>query len=191
MANYIEHLRPQWQRLLWPREVEMTKPIMERRKNYEWAVAPFPSAVPGLDDVTVAPFDALSIPRGAKHKKEAFAFIVYVNQQDVMESLCIMHCKNSPLVAVSEHFLTQHPNPYIDVFERLARSPNARGAPQIPILPEVIDELTIVAQRLTLLETDPATALRDAQDRLQARYSQFLHDKAAREIAMRGDCPIQ
>jgi multiple sugar transport system substrate-binding protein len=191
MANYIDHDRPEWQRLLWPRDVEMTKPIPQRRKNYEWAAAAFPSAEPGLDDVTVAPFDALTIPRGAKHKKEAFEFIAYVNRQDVMEKLCIMHCKNSPLAAVSEHFLTQHPNPYIDVFERLARSPNAHGAPQIPILPEVIDELTTVAQRLTLLQTDAATALAEAQDRLQARYDEFLRDKAARDLAMKTHAPIQ
>ena len=58
---------------------------------------PFPSAVPGLEDVTFADFDALVIPQGARHKQEAFEFIAYVNRQDVMEKLCKLHCKNSPL----------------------------------------------------------------------------------------------
>src|SRR6185369_12426305 len=37
MANYIENLRPDLNHLLWSHEVEMTKPIEERRKNYAWA----------------------------------------------------------------------------------------------------------------------------------------------------------
>jgi multiple sugar transport system substrate-binding protein len=186
MANYIDQLRPDLQRLRWPREVEMTKPIAERRKNYAWAAAPFPSAVPGLENVTYATFDALVIPRGAKHKREAFAFLAYVNRQDVMERLCTMHCKNSPLARVSESFIQHHPNPYIDVFEQLASSPNARGVPQMPIWSEVFNELQFnVAQRLTLLQTDAATALADAQRRLQASYDAFAEKARARAAMAR------
>jgi ABC-type glycerol-3-phosphate transport system substrate-binding protein len=183
MANYIDHQTPAWQRLLWSRDVEMTKSIAERRKNYGWAAAPFPSAVPGMEDVTYAPFDALAIPRGARHKKEAFEFIAFVNRQDVMEHLCMMHSKNSPLAAVSENYLTHHPNPYIEVFERLANSPNARMAPQTPILAEAVDELTVAAQRVTLLECDAQTALQQAQVRLQDDEDLFVRHQLAREIA--------
>src|SRR5581483_7351964 len=87
-----------------------------RRARAQWAAAPFPSAVPGLNDVTYATFDTLVIPRGAKHKREAFEFIAYVNEQKVMEKLCKMHSKNSPLTAVSDDFLEHNKNPYIDVF---------------------------------------------------------------------------
>jgi multiple sugar transport system substrate-binding protein len=180
MAAYIGNLRPELQRLKWSPEVAMTKPLAERRRNFAWAAAPFPSAVPGLENVTYATFDALVIPRGARHKREAFEFIAYVNRQDVMERLCTLHCKNSPLAAVSQAFINNHPNPYIDVFETLAASPNARGAPKIPILPEVVDELNNVAQRLTLLQTDAATALREAQERLQKHYDEYAEKRRAR-----------
>jgi multiple sugar transport system substrate-binding protein len=185
MANYIDHLRPDLQRLLWSKPEEMTKPLNERKKNYAWAVAPFPAAEPGMENVTYGTFDVLVIPRGAKHKKEAFTFIAYLNCQEVMEKLCKLHCKNSPLAAVSDDFLNHHPNPYIGVFEQLANSPNARGVPQIPILPEVMDELNNVSQQLTLLETDAATALRDAQDRLQAKYDNFMEKQQARKAINR------
>jgi ABC-type glycerol-3-phosphate transport system substrate-binding protein len=183
MANYIDNLRPDLQRLRWPREVEMTKPIAERRQNYSWAVAPFPSTSPARQGVTYATFDALVIPRGAKHKTEAFEFIAYVNRQDVMEKLCTLHCKNSPLARVSESFLAQHPNPYIEVFEDLAKSPNARGVPQVPILQEVFDELTAVGQAMALDKIDAAIALRQSQTRLQASYDRYAEIQRARRAS--------
>ena len=47
----------------------------------------FPSAAAGLTDVTYCGFDTLVIPKGSRHKKEAFAFIAFVNRQNVMEKL--------------------------------------------------------------------------------------------------------
>ena len=123
MANYIENLNPKMNRWKMSKEEEAKLPREQRRANYVWGAAPFPSAVPGLKDVTYCGFDILVIPRGAKHKKEAFEFIAYVNRQDVIEKLNMLHCKNSPLAKVSDKFLSEHPNPYIDVFEKLAASP--------------------------------------------------------------------
>lgn len=180
MANYIENLKPAMNRWQFSKQQEKMLPLAERRRNYEWAAAPFPSAIPGLEDVTVASFDTLMIPRGAKHKKEAFEFIAYVNRQDVMEKLNALHCKNSPLRNVSPEFLQNHPNPYIDVFEKLAASPNAHGVPPIPIWPEVADELSVTAQRVYLLEAEPAQALADAQTRLQAKLNSFRQRQQAR-----------
>ncbi|HEX4054401.1 MAG TPA: extracellular solute-binding protein [Tepidisphaeraceae bacterium] len=180
LANFIYNRKRSMSTVLWPRDVEMKKPAGERLRNYEWAVAPFPSAVPGLKDVAYCGFDVLAIPRGSKHKKEAFEFIAYVNRQDVMEKLNKMHCKNSPLAKVSEDFLNNHPNPYIRVFERLANSPNAQTAPQIPIMPEVVDELNALSQRISLLQVRPAKALAELQVRLQAQYDEFARQQRAR-----------
>jgi ABC-type glycerol-3-phosphate transport system substrate-binding protein len=152
MANYIHHWRPDM--------------------DGQWAVAPFPSAV-GQKLVTYTPFDALMIPAGAKHPREAFEFIAYVNRQDVMEKLCMLHCKNSPLAKVSEYFLTHHPNPYIKVFEELASSPNAHLTMQCPIAQEAGAELQAIAQGAVTLTLDPETALGAAQPRLQAIYDDF------------------
>ncbi|HEX8322977.1 MAG TPA: extracellular solute-binding protein, partial [Tepidisphaeraceae bacterium] len=85
----------------------------------QWAAAPLPT-LPGLAGTTSAQADILVIPKGAKHKKEAFEFIAYMNRQDVMEKLCNAHCKISPLAEVSEAFRANHNNPYIRVFEDLA-----------------------------------------------------------------------
>ena len=173
MARYFERYCPQRQRLLWSREVEMTKPPAQRKRNYFWAAAAFPSA-DGRQDLSLCTSDVLVIPRGARHKREAFEFMAYLNRQDVMEKLCAAHCKNSPLEKVSERFVREHPNPYIDVFERLAASENAHTVAQCPILQEVVDELEALGQRVTLLQTDAATALRDAQARLEVKHADFL-----------------
>src|SRR5580700_2431339 len=91
----------------------------------------------------------------SRHKTEAFEFIAYVNRQDVMEKLNKLHCKGSPLAKVSDDFLNNHPNPYIRIFERLASSPNAQTVPQIPIMPEVVDDLNALSQRISLLQVTP------------------------------------
>ncbi len=184
MGNYIYNLKPSMSEVKWKRSIEMTKPLKQRYDNYSWGVAGFPSAVPGLEDVTYAPFDAFVIPRGAKHKKEAFEFIAYVNRQDVMEKINKLHCKNSPLANVSEDFLNNHDNPYIGVFEKLARSPNAHGVPQIPIWPEVASEINAIYQDIiNQREPDIEGRAKKVQARLQAKYDLFMSRQAARKEA--------
>jgi spermidine/putrescine-binding protein len=158
----------------------MTKPLSERLTNYEWAAAAFPSAVPGLEDVSYCSLDVLVIPKMARHKKEAMEFIAYVNRQEVMEKLCKSHCKNTPLAKVSEDFLNNHPNPYIDVFERLLSSEHCQSDPQMPILAETYAEISNIAQRLSLLETTAGPALEEAQVTLQGKYEAYQARRAAR-----------
>jgi ABC-type glycerol-3-phosphate transport system substrate-binding protein len=155
-------------------------PARERRKYTQWGVAPFPSAVPGLENVAHLGFDVLCIPKGSKHKAEAFEFIAYVNRQDVMEKLCMLHCKNSPLAAVSENFKTNHPNPYIEVFDMLAASPNSRTVPVCPIGPELSAELVVAAQKTYLLQKTAKEALAEVDARMQARWARFQSLQRAR-----------
>jgi ABC-type glycerol-3-phosphate transport system substrate-binding protein len=171
MANYIQHLKPSMSAVLVPKDREKTLP--RREDNYAWAVAPFPSAVAGLDDASFCTFDVLMIPVGARHPNEAFEFMAYVNRQDVAEKLCTLHCKNTQLRKVSEHFLQNHPNPYIDVFQKLAASPNAHGVPPVPIWPEVFKELTDDSQAVAIQGADPRAVLTASQNRLQAEYDHF------------------
>ncbi len=181
LANYIENNAPKLNRVLTSdKRAELSWPIEKRRANYVWGAAPFPSLVPGAPEATECPFDVLIIPRGAKHPKEAFEFIAFVNSQKEMEKLCMMHCKNSPLSQVSKYFIEKHPNPYIQVFERLASNPKAFGVPSIAIWPEVNDELNNVAQKVYLLEDTPENALREAQTRLQEKYDRFQAFQAGR-----------
>ena len=72
------------------REGAPTEPLLPRAVrpfNYHWAAAPFPTDVPGLEDVTTADCDVMVIPRGAAHPREAFEFIAFVQRQAVMERL--------------------------------------------------------------------------------------------------------
>jgi ABC-type glycerol-3-phosphate transport system substrate-binding protein len=179
MANYIANLKPSYSQLLVPTAQEHTLP--RRTDNYGWAVAPFPSPVPGLQNVSVCPFDILMIPTGARHKHEAFEFIAYVNRQDVSEKLCTLHCKNTQLRNVSESFFANHPNPYIKVFQDLAASRNAHGVPPIPIWPQVFKELTDAGQAVALQGADPKVVLGRAQVRLQAQYDQFRQIQEQRQ----------
>ena len=174
MANYIEHLKPSMNRWKMSKEEEAKLPRAQRRENYVWGVAPFPSAVPGLEKVAYCGFDTLVIPNGAPHPKEAFEFIAFVNRQDVVERLNTLHCKNSQLADVSKSFLENHPNPYIEVFDDLASSPNAHPLPEIGIWPQVNDELNNAIQEVYLMQKTPKQALDDAQARVQGFWDRFL-----------------
>jgi ABC-type glycerol-3-phosphate transport system substrate-binding protein len=183
IANIMLHQKPSMFGVRAEADYDVSRPAAERRAACEWGAAPFPSAVPGLENVCYAPFDLLAIPVGAKHVAEAFEFIAYVNAQPVMEKICNLHSENSPLTAVSEHFLQHHKNPYIDVYDALAASPNAKALPQVPIWPEVNDELSDVIQQLALLTAEPEPALAAAQGRLQAKYDAFMAKQRARTMA--------
>jgi ABC-type glycerol-3-phosphate transport system substrate-binding protein len=187
MANYIINLNPAMSGLTAKTDDDTQLPLAVRRARMHWAACPFPSADPALKNVTLCEFDTLSIPRGAKHPREAFEFMAYVTKQKVMEKLCKMHSKNSPLQAVSDDFLQHHRNAYIDVFEGLSKSPNAHGVPQIPIYPEVDAEIAVVVQKLALLDAEPEPALAELQTRLQRDYEAFMEKQKARKALAAGN----
>lgn len=186
MGNYIENLKPTMNRWRMTKEEERRLPFAERKKNYEWAAAAFPSAVPGVEDACYVSFDTLVIPKGAKHKREAFEFIAYVNRQEVMEKLCSMHSKNSPLANVSKEFVENHPNAFVDVFDRLARSPNAQSVPQCPIWPEVVAELNVVALNVSTLQATAKEALTKAQKRVDEKWETYQRRRTMRAVASTG-----
>ena len=171
MANYIAHLKPEFSEVKVP--IDRQWELKDRRTNVVWGVAPFPSAVPGLTNVSYNSFDALMIPSGARHPKEAFEFMAFVNRQDEAEKLDALHCKNCQLRHVSKSFIENHPNPYISVFQDLAASPNAQCTPVCPIWPEVYQTLLDTAQAVSLEPIDPAVALRAAQTRMQGECDRF------------------
>lgn len=143
------------------------------RMNWFALPMPHPADRPDLADRSALGMDVLGIPSGSKHPKEAFEFIRYVQRQDVMESLCARHGKNSPLAKVSERFFDGHINKYIRLFDRLARSPGAFHGPLIGIWPQISSEMSAAVQAVNAGLKTPKQALRDAQsrvDRLWAIY---------------------
>jgi ABC-type glycerol-3-phosphate transport system substrate-binding protein len=149
-------------------------PAVQRRQYCQWGAAPFPSAAPGANDVTYAGMDVLVIPRGSKHKREAFEFISFVERQDQIERLSSLHCNLSPLREESEQYSRDHPNPYVGVYETLASSPNARSLPPLPNWPQVFDELTQVGERSYLQQATTQDILADAQQRTQKQLDDLL-----------------
>jgi ABC-type glycerol-3-phosphate transport system substrate-binding protein len=140
----------------------------------EWAAAPFPSVDPDrLPNVTVAESDVLVIPRGARHVKEAFAFIRYVNTQGPMEKLNRGQLKFSPLAEISPSFVANHPNPYIRLFIDLARSPNACTGPRTSIWTAYNEELRVAADRVLALQATPTEALQKVQRRVQPKFDRL------------------
>ena len=183
MGNYIQAYGPDLSQVLVPFVLEPFLPRIVRPFNYAWAVDAFPSAVPGEagEDVAYCEADLLMIPRGAKHPREAFEFIAYVQRPEVMEKLCKLTWKPSPLRKASDDFIYTHPNPYVDVFDRLAASPNARHLDQTPIYQWALAQIDLAAQYTYLLKKSPQQALADAQSVIETRLQRYKQQQARRE----------
>ncbi|RYG24925.1 extracellular solute-binding protein [bacterium] len=134
---------------------------------------PYPEDRPDLKDHTMLSQDVLVIPRGAKHAKEAWEFIRFVQRQDVMEGLCVGHGKNSPLNEVSEGFYRRHPNKAIRLFDRLARSKNAIYPVRTGAWPQAGNELNIAFQEVNTGAKPPKEALKDAQARADGLWKTY------------------
>lgn len=145
------------------------------KSDVKWFAVPFPYPKdrPDLEGHSDMSQDVLTIPTGAKHPKEAFEFISYVQRQDVMEKLCAGHGKNSPLAKVSEEFLNNHPNKFIRLFDAMARSPKAFAPPKVGIWPQISNEMTVAFQEVNSGQKTPKQALDDAQARLEGIWAKY------------------
>src|SRR5947207_11512170 len=74
-GNYILTYNPNMSQAIVPLALEPFLPRVLRPFNYDWGVAPFPSAVAGVKDISYNESDVLMIPRGAQHPREAFDFL--------------------------------------------------------------------------------------------------------------------
>ncbi|HEY4302284.1 MAG TPA: ABC transporter substrate-binding protein [Candidatus Didemnitutus sp.] len=154
----------------------MTNFIRQYAPGLEWGVAAFPAA-PGMgggQPVTVAQTDVVVIPQGARHPREAFEFIRYLQRQEVAEKLARAQQKFTALRETSPGFLRNHPNPAIGLFLQLARSPAARTVPRLPIWHEYDAELAVAAERVLNLRATPAEALAEVQSRVQWRWDRVM-----------------
>jgi multiple sugar transport system substrate-binding protein len=141
----------------------------------KWFAVPFPYPAdrPDLAGHSILAQDILVIPHGAAHPTEAFEFIKFMQRQDVMEGLCSGHGKNSPLAKVSEAFFHRHPNPYIRLFDQLARSPKSISIPQIGVYPQLGSEVGVAFQEVMGDQKSPKQALDDAQARIDKLWKVY------------------
>lgn len=156
--------------------------ISKYNPKLDWAAAPFPYPAdrPDLAFSTNVDMDVLTIPAGARHPREAWEFIKYVNSQKGMELLCLGQRKHSPLAKVSPEFWAKHPNPYIKLFGRLAWSKNTWHPPRIGVWREYQDELNAAFDRIWLNAATPEQALGDVQRRIQRKFDAELTRMAQR-----------
>jgi hypothetical protein len=116
--------------------------------------------------------DVVAVPRGASHMKETMEFLGHLSTREAMESLVLRQRKTSPLRTVSADFYVRHPNPYAEIFARLANSPNAISAPRIPNRKRWAERTKSAAEEIRQLKTSPAEALKRAQADLDVLQSQ-------------------
>lgn len=160
-----------------PQGVWMYNFITKFAPELHWGAAPlpYPADRPDLANSTIIDLDVLCIPRGAKHVKEAFEFIKYVQSQEGMEMLCLGQKKASPLVKVSPEFFSKHPNPFIKMFNDLPSGKNAFAVPKLGIWPEYGNEIDAMFDDITLIKKTPQQALDDLQARMQPKLDEYLH----------------
>jgi multiple sugar transport system substrate-binding protein len=147
-------------------------------KDFDWDAAPFPPASPSDQPVTVADTDVIGIPAGARHPREAFEFIRYLQSQEGMELLCLLQWKQSPLAEVSEGFYRRHPNKRIRLFYDMAWSPRAVGLPRTGIWQEYQTALNTAYDNAWGGIQSPRAALAEVQDRMAYRYQGELRQLA-------------
>lgn len=154
--------------------VWMSNYVAKFNPDLEWGAAPFPAVDADMDPVTICEADVLVIPKGCRHKEEAWDFIRFVQRQENMERLCLGQRKFSPLARVREGFYDGHPNPEIRVFRQLAESPNAKGVPKTLVYSEYRNEITNAFDLVWRLEADPADALAEVERRIQPKLDRAV-----------------
>ena len=163
--------------------VWMANFIQTYAPDLEWGAAPFPSAVPGFDNVTIAECDSICIPVGARHPDEAFEFIQFLCSQEGLELLNMGQKKFTPLKQVSPEFLEAHPNPYIELFIDLAASPNVFHAPIMSMWFEYNDEIVPAFDMVMFGRTSPAAAVARVQERVSGMWQRAREHIERRERA--------
>lgn len=124
-------------------------------------IAPFPSD--NYPMATLVTVDAMAIPRGAKHPKLAFQFMLWLLKQENIEKLALAQHKFSPLKNMSSDFVAKHPNPYVQTFIDLANSPNAVYFPQVSFVEKYQREILKAYDKVVRMETSAKEALDELQ----------------------------
>ena len=165
--------------------------IKQYAPGMDYGAAPWPEAVPGVDDFTVADCDMYFIPRGSKHPREAWEFIRYMNSNNPkaesadelqgMELLCFLQEKNSPLREWSPYFTAHHPNPNIALFRQLANSPHAIHEPLMGIWQQYQSEVSNLMDVVGLLIKSPEDALAECQRRMSESWAWHRESMSLRE----------
>ncbi len=111
LANFIRHYNPSLDYAAVP------VPL--------WPDVPDPDQPRGMLEA-----DVLMIPRGCPHPEESFAFLSYMQSQEIQEQLASEHCKSSPMARVSDEFMRTRANKSVAVHDAITASPRVEVLPQ-------------------------------------------------------------
>jgi maltose-binding protein MalE len=98
-----------------------------------------------------------------------------------MELLCMGQRKHTPLAQVSDEFIEQHPNPYIQVFIDVAKRPRTFSTPKTPVWSEYSDEMDAAFDEIWLGERTAEEALRRVTERMQLKLDRAVASVERRE----------
>lgn len=153
------------------------------KPGMELGIGRWPQTVPGVDDFAMVESDMLVIPRGARHPREAWEFIRYVNtnnpraqrreELEGAELLCYLQEKNSPLREWSPFFEQHHPHPYITMFRELSSSPHAVSVPNMGMWQEYDREIVALFEKVRLLVDTPEDAVAYAHRRMSESWVRY------------------
>ncbi|MBN2445173.1 MAG: extracellular solute-binding protein [Phycisphaerae bacterium] len=134
----------------------------------------------------------INVPSGEETPREGYEYYVIRTPTGLerrpmpplrpIEWINWIHYKGSPLNEASQDFTATHPNPVIDVHERLARLPDAQGDPPLPNWLELREAFGNAYIDIWRDGADPAQRL----ERLQARIVK-LTDIAREGMARYGE----
>jgi multiple sugar transport system substrate-binding protein len=153
------------------------------RPDFQYGVCAFP-VTRGLYDaarpVGLLEADVLCVPRGCRHPREAYEFMLFTQQQRHIEALATAHAKPSPLAEVSESFLPNHPNKAAALHNVLLRSPRAFTKPRTRAWPQIEAEFNAQIAGLWSLSRPAADILAEIQERSQAAIDTAVRRRTAR-----------
>ncbi len=131
-------------------------------------------AFPGpVKNATYVSSDAIAIPRGAKHKIQAEKFISWLTQEKQLEYLALKHEKFTPLKKHSPDFFSKHPNKEIEVFTKLAASPNATYFPKLAFIQKYKREIKLAYDKVFKNEMSAESALSELQQSLEFEAEKY------------------
>ncbi len=160
----------------------MSNWIRRYRPALDYGVAPFPSVTRDRRNNFVST-DVFVIPTGSPHPRAAMAFLRFVLRQDNLEALCSAHCKISPFRRPLPGFYRDHPNPYIRVFDEMARTGRPFGYPQTPTFTQISAETLYLLENILRGVQEPDQAIDAAQRKIDAIVGEYNRMAALRRKA--------
>ncbi len=155
--------------------------IDRHRPALRYGVAPMPCAAGVKGPRSLLNEDVFGIPRGCKHPEAAWKFILWTQKRG-LEILCRLQGKHLPLTSVPENFRQGHPNRFVQVFEDLARSPEAFIMPTSIIWQEYRDDYVRGFEHVWQWQPPEAALAGLTGSQRDEKIRQLTHDEIVRTL---------